>query len=402
MAGKNSVFVNNSAPSVDDTYLNLYKTENNNIITGSAQSLSDAISNQMAIGVSRFSANNFYIDSGSTNSYVLTLAASMTNSVSATVDYFIGMTIRFRAGNANTGASTVNVNSAGVKNLKKEDGTTDLSAGDIPTDRDVLFRYNGTAFVQTNIPLASTTSTQGVSYLPQQITIANGTDTDHDLNFTAFVMDFDDGSGQAFVSALNKQIDATWVAGTNQGGLDTGTVANNTPYYIFAIYNPTTLVSDILFSASRTSPTLPSGFTKKEYKGACHTDGSANIRNGQWVFGKGGYKFTYDSRVLDISTGTPSTTRVAVPISAPTNSEVRFRGSLLDNDASDVGIVFTEEGQVDLVPDESNGDLIADNAYRSVSEFTRQTNSSSQIYYRSSDASVAEFNVYNLGWKEYL
>lgn len=146
MAGKNSVFINNSAPSVDDTWLNLQQNEGNNIITGSGQSLSDAINNQRVIGVSRFAANNFYIDSGTANAYILTLAASMTNPVSSTVGYFVGMTIRFRAGNANSGASTVNVNSAGVKNLKKEDGTTDLAAGDIPTDIDVMFRYNGTAF----------------------------------------------------------------------------------------------------------------------------------------------------------------------------------------------------------------------------------------------------------------
>ena len=146
MAGKNSVFVNNSTPNADDTWLNLQQNEGNNIILGSGQSLSDAISNQRVIGVSRFAANNFYTDSGAANAYVLTLAASMTNPVSATVGYFVGMTIRFRAGNANTGASTVNVNSAGVKNLKQADGTTDLAAGDIPTTQDSEFRYNGTAF----------------------------------------------------------------------------------------------------------------------------------------------------------------------------------------------------------------------------------------------------------------
>lgn len=147
MAGKNSVFVDNSAPSVDATYLNLYKTESNNIITTSGQSLSDAIDDQEVIGISRYAANNFYIDSGAANAYVLTLAASMTNPVSATVGYFIGMTIRFRAGNANTGASTVNVGGAGVKNIKLSDGTTDLAAGDIPTTQDTTARYDGTNFI---------------------------------------------------------------------------------------------------------------------------------------------------------------------------------------------------------------------------------------------------------------
>ena len=132
------------------TEFNQIPTELEAGITASGQTPSDAILNQVPIFVSRFAANNFYIDSGVANAYVLTLAASMTNPVSAVAGqgYFVGMTIRFRAGNPNTGASTVNVNSAGVKNLKKEDGTTDLDAGDISATQDSVFRYNGTSFVR--------------------------------------------------------------------------------------------------------------------------------------------------------------------------------------------------------------------------------------------------------------
>lgn len=129
------------------TEFNQMSIELETLITSSGQTVSDAILNQDTIAVSRYAANNFYIDSGAADAYVLTLAASMTNPVSATVGYFVGMTIRFRAGNANTGASTVNVNSAGVKNLKQADGTTDLAAGDIPTTQDSVFRYDGTSFV---------------------------------------------------------------------------------------------------------------------------------------------------------------------------------------------------------------------------------------------------------------
>lgn len=59
---------------------------------------------------------------------------------------------------------------------------------------------------------------------------------------------------------LIKQTDALWAAGNNQGGRDTGATANGT-WHTFAIYNPTTGVSDVLFSLSLTAPTLPSGFT---------------------------------------------------------------------------------------------------------------------------------------------
>ena len=157
------------------TEFNQIPTELEALQNSSGQTSSDAILNQVSIATSRYSANNFYIDSGAANAYILTLAASMTNPVSATVGYFIGMTIRFRAGNANTGASTVNVNSAGVKNLKQADGTTDLAAGDIPTTQDSEFRYDGTSFVlQTGI--ASTTA-KGIVELLTNAELAAGTDT---------------------------------------------------------------------------------------------------------------------------------------------------------------------------------------------------------------------------------
>ena len=98
---------------VSSTEFNQMPVELEAVQTSSGQTSSDAILNQVSTGVSRYAANNFYIDSGAADAYVLTLAASFTNPVSATVGYFIGMTIRFRAGNAGTGgAATVNVNAS--------------------------------------------------------------------------------------------------------------------------------------------------------------------------------------------------------------------------------------------------------------------------------------------------
>jgi hypothetical protein len=152
--------------------------------------------------------------------------------------------------------------------------------------------------------------------LPKQITIANGTDADHDIDFTAGNFDFDDQSGQATLSAITKQIDAAWAGGTNAGGLDTGTVAADTFYYLFAIYNPTTQTSDALFSASKTSPTLPSGYTKKKYVGCVLTDGSANI----FAFRQVGNRFYYALQFFDIPSGTAPTTPTNKTLTAPPNT----------------------------------------------------------------------------------
>jgi hypothetical protein len=59
------------------------------------------------------------------------------------------------------------------------------------------------------------------------------------------------------------------------GGLDTGSVAANTFYYLYGIYNGTTWNG--LASLSATAPTLPSGYTYLCRAGATKTNGSSNL-----------------------------------------------------------------------------------------------------------------------------
>lgn len=88
----------------------------------------------------------------------------------------------------------------------------------------------------------------------------NATDATNDIDATAGWFNFDDGSGQAYYAGGTGQLDI--VFGTNNGMLDTGTIANTT-YHVFLIYNPTTLLSKLLASTNVSSPTMPSGYTKK-------------------------------------------------------------------------------------------------------------------------------------------
>ncbi|API52845.1 hypothetical protein BMW22_15580 [Rhizobium leguminosarum] len=63
-------------------------------------------------------------------------------------------------------------------------------------------------------------------------------------------------------SILTKRIDANWSVGTNQGGLDTGSVGNGT-YWVWLIKRSDTGVVDALFSTSATAPTMPLGYDRK-------------------------------------------------------------------------------------------------------------------------------------------
>lgn len=74
-------------------------------------------------------------------------------------------------------------------------------------------------------------------------------------------------------SALTKTT-SVWAVGSAAGGLDTGSIAANTWYYIFLIKRPDTGVVDILFSTSPTAPTMPTDYTLKRLFQAVKTNGS--------------------------------------------------------------------------------------------------------------------------------
>jgi len=72
----------------------------------------------------------------------------------------------------------------------------------------------------------------------------------------------------------NLTVDIT-ASGAN--GLDTGSEASSTWYYIWVIKNPTSGAVAGLFSTSATSPTMPSGYTKKRLIGTVYNDSGSNL-----------------------------------------------------------------------------------------------------------------------------
>lgn len=89
----------------------------------------------------------------------------------------------------------------------------------------------------------------------------NGADSTNDVDITAGIAI--DRTNSAFIElspGITKRLDAAWAVGTNQGGLDTGSIANTT-YYVYIIKRPDTGVVDAIFSTSSTAPTLPANYT---------------------------------------------------------------------------------------------------------------------------------------------
>jgi hypothetical protein len=69
-------------------------------------------------------------------------------------------------------------------------------------------------------------------------------------------------------------------------GLDTGSEASNTWYSIWTIWNPTSSTAAALLSLSATSPTMPSGYTKKRLVGWVKNGSTGNFIEFR-CFGKG-------------------------------------------------------------------------------------------------------------------
>ena len=88
--------------------------------------------------------SNNAADTGVANAYVVTLTGVSTT-------YSAGLRIQFKAGAANTGASTLNVNSGGTKNITFQDASA-LSSGTIAANAIVDVMYDGTQFLLMNDP----------------------------------------------------------------------------------------------------------------------------------------------------------------------------------------------------------------------------------------------------------
>jgi hypothetical protein len=387
-----------------------------NLTTTSGQTPSTTDLFQLSIASARYSSGGqFFTDSGTANAYVLSPVSPFKSPVDATNTYFNGMTIRFRAGNANSGASTINVNGAGLKNLKKEDGSTDLTAGDILTTKDSRFRYNGTSFVLVQDIRPATTTNQGVSYLNNPITVNNNaTDANNDIDFSAGNFILNNGSGQGLLAtALTKRLDASWVAGTNQGGLLSGTKAINSTYHWFAIQKPdgTVDVGAILGVAGTTpDPTsvLPSGYTtfSKNPIVSVITDGSGNIINGDFNYKQdGNYIFKFNADITEFSrtnTAVSSLQEIKIPAGIKVQAHCGLYIDISSTSAGTNSAVTVQDFNKNTVTHYASGVV-------KVASFTNTnyakplpviSNKSRQIWFSSTGATnLSSVGLYTLGWE---
>jgi hypothetical protein len=100
-----------------------------------------------------------------------------------------------------------------------------------------------------------------------------------------------DNTSDLVLSALmTKYANTAWNQGTNEGGLDAGSIGANQTWHVYVISNSS--IVDVIFSQNGISPTLPSGYNLYRRIGSFTTNASAQVRQ----FSQIGNRFFYTER----------------------------------------------------------------------------------------------------------
>lgn len=205
------------------------------------------------------------------------------------------------------------------------------------------------------------------------------------------------GGGIELVASLVKRIDSSWVAGNNQGGMDTGTVADGV-YHLWVIANPDSGAEDVLFSLSPSSPTMPTGYTKKRRIGSIIRSGGANLD-----FSQNGNEFLLISAVLDVDVSNQGTSAVTRTLTVPTGIQVDALVRMVASNASSYNVLLSSLDVADAAPSGSASPLATTGGTAGVSSRTEarvRTNTSGQIRSRSDTASTT-LRIATYGWIDY-
>lgn len=269
------------------------------------------------------------------------------------------------------------INLLGAPGFKDEDDLSSDSATHAPSQQSVK------AYVDAAVPRG---------YIDGLI-MSNDTDTDHDILFGVGVCtNADDDEMLQNSTPMTKQIDATWAAGDDAGGLSSSLTAPSADTWYHCFIGKVSGTVDFGFDTSITGANLAAdhSFTDLRRIGAVLTDASSNII----AFRQNGDVFYWDVPVNDYS-GSGTTTRTLRTISVSTGLKIRpihnHQMSFSPDGTARYSIV-TDPDQTDTAPDlgshtlaNNGGSSQGNNAFPDV-----LTNTSAQIGTRqSTNTSIA-------------
>jgi hypothetical protein len=258
--------------------------------------------------------------------------------------------------------------------------------------------------IGTGTGWTSTTVAQVTPNFIGGLNTSNGTDADHDIDITAGRCTDSTNTWSMVLGAFTKRIDATWEAGTGNGGLaDGATLGNNTWYHLFVVQIGTTV--DAMFD---TSPVCANGVANNDVAyfrriASVLTNASANIR----AYRQSRDYFVWPTMVADVSAvAPPGDTAVLAALTVPLGFEtsaICYSVIVAPTSSADCYLIVSNPEQPDQAPGAA--------AYQQVvlaqsgsgqafsSTFITKTNTSSQIrYHFEGAASLIEFSLKTVGY----
>lgn len=225
-----------------------------------------------------------------------------------------GDEFRIKFTNANTSTTpTFNPDSLGAKTMKSQSGGA-LSAGQINGEH--TLRYNGTDMIVLN---AIASAALPRSYLAG-CGLTNGTDATNDIDIAAGACRDSTNAMNITCAALTKQLDAGWVAGTNQGMRNSAAAIANTTYHLYAVAKADG-TQDYYAHTSITVATVITAL-QAESGGSAYLYArriGSIIRSGATIlaFSQVGDEFLLVTPVLDVDTTNPGTSAVTSTLTVP-------------------------------------------------------------------------------------
>lgn len=259
------------------------------------------------------------------------------------------------------------------------------------------------------IPMTRAASTPGVAFVAALnkaiygLTYANGTDATNDIDIAAGGCMDSTGAYWITLSAITKQLDASWAVGTNAGGLDTGSIGNS-DYYIWAIARSDTGVTDVLFSLSSTAPTMPANYDFKRLIGWFKRVGATIVSFKTYELSGGGLELLWSSPTLDIDlAATLTTSRRTDAVKVPLNLSTVALLNVSINDGSAGSLVYLYcPDLTDVAPSSTVAPLAtSSNGSNNVPWAIQRirTSSAGLIAARASVATIDNYRVSTLGFE---
>ncbi len=180
-------------------------------------------------------------------------------------------------------------------------------------------KANGTLLDDGQAMVAAAGGSTTTGWVPRGhlagLVFTNGTDADHDIDIpVGECADSANAKILKLTSALTKQIDATWAAGTNQGGfMPAGVVQADTWYHVHLIRKDSDGSIDAGFDTSLTAANIPTGYTAYRRIGSVLTDSSSNIIG----FIRNGFKWIWKTPIQTYNAAVPNATDNTVTTQVP-------------------------------------------------------------------------------------